>query len=87
MLYSQLCLGINNCLPKVFDIIESNLDELQQQKLIQGLEINFRGESIMLPQKLENIPWNKIKRQLELLGRNDVVNIIQKNTLITKGIV
>ena len=65
-------------------IIESNLNEEEQQKLLRRLGVNFEEE--MFSQKLENIPWNKIKRQLELLERIDVVNNITKNTLITIGI-
>ena len=69
----------------MIDIIEDKLDEEQQRKLLQGLEINSEEENLVFSQKLENIPWNKIKLQLELLERSDVVNMITKNTLITKG--
>ena len=78
-------LEFNYCLREVIDIIERNLDETQQRKLLQGLGINSEEENLVCSQKLENIQWDKVKLQLELLGRNDVVNMIIKNTLITKG--
>ena len=77
--------GLNYCLQEVIDIIERNLDEAQQQKLLKGLGINSEEENLMFSQKLENIPWDKIKLQLELLGRNDVVDMITQNALITKS--
>ena len=70
----------------MIDIIEDKLDEEQQRKLLQGLEINSEEENLVFSQKLENIPWNKIKFQLELLERSDIVDMIIKSTLITKGI-
>ena len=42
-------------------------------------------ENLVFSEKLENIPWSKIKFQLELLGKKDVVDLIGKNTLVTKG--
>ena len=79
--------GSNNCLQEVIEIIERNLDKVQQLKLLRGLNINWQDkDDLMFSYKLENIPWNRIKRQLELLGRSDVVNLIRNNTLITKGI-
>ena len=69
----------------MINIIERNLDEVQQRKLLQGLGINSEEENLVFSPKLENIPWNQIKLQLELLERSDVVNIIIKNALITKG--
>ena len=68
-------------------MIERNLDEVQQRKLLQGLEVKFEKENLVFSQKLENIPWNQIKLQLELLERSDVVDMIKRNTLITKGII
>ena len=44
-------------------------------------------ENFVFSEKLENIPWNKIKRHLEYLRRKDIVDLIRKNTLITKGII
>ena len=70
----------------MFEIIERNLDKVQQQKLLQGLQVNIMDEENRLFSKqLENIPWNKIEFQLECLGRKDIVDMIRKNTLITKG--
>ena len=79
--------GSNNCLQEVIEIIEKNLDKAQQQKLLQGLNINgLEEEDLVFSRKLENIPWKSIKLQLELLGRSDVVDLIRRNTLLTKGI-
>ena len=71
----------------MINIIEENLlDKVQQQKFLQGLQVNLLDEeSSTFSQNLQSIPWTKIKLQLELLERSDVVNLIQKNTLITKG--
>ena len=69
----------------MINTIERNLDEVQQRKLLQELRINSDEENLVFSQKLENIPWNQMKLQLELLERSDVVKIITKNTLITKG--
>ena len=79
-------IGISYCLREVFDIIERNLDKDHQQKLLQRLKINLDGGNLVFSQKLENIPWNDIKLQLELTGRKDIVELITKNTLITEGI-
>ena len=78
-------LELNYCLREVIHIIKRNLDETQQRKLLQGLGINSEKVNLVFSQKLEKTPWNKIKLQLELLERSDVVNMITKNTLITKG--
>ena len=75
--------GTSYCLTEVFDIIERNLNKDQQQKLLRRLGIPLDGGNLVFPQKLENIPWNEIKLQLELMRRNDVVELITKNTLIT----
>ena len=70
----------------MIDIIEKKLDEVQKRKLLQSLGISLEEEDFMFSQNLQNIPWTKIKLELELLERSDVVNMVQKNTLITKGI-
>ena len=76
----------NSCLEEVIKIIEKNLDKVEQQKLLQGLQVNIMDEdNPVFSEKLENIPWNKIKLQLECLGRKDIVDLIRKNTLISKG--
>ena len=78
----------NNCLEEVIEMIEEKLDNVQQQKLLQGLQVKIMDEeNLVFSEKLENIPWNKIKRQLELLKRKDIVDEIGKKTLITKGII
>ena len=69
----------------MIDIIEKKLDEVQRRKLLQSLGISLEEEDFMFSQNLQNIPWTKIKLELELLERSDVVNMVQKNTLITKG--
>lgn len=69
----------------MIDIIEKKLDEVQKRKLLQSLGISLEEEDFMFSQNLQNIPWTKIKLELELLERSDVVNMVQKNTLITKG--
>ena len=76
----------NNCLEEVIEMIEEKLDNVQQQKLLQGLQVKImEEENLVFSEKLENIPWSKIKFQLELLGKKDVVDLIGKNTLVTKG--
>ena len=81
----MFCLEFYDCLKEVIDIIEKNLDKFQQQKLLQRLGVNLEEENLVFSKKLENTPWKDIKLQLELLGRCDVVSMITKNTLITKG--
>ena len=78
--------GISYCLKEVLDIIERKLDKNQQQKLLQRLRINFDGRNLVFSQKLENSPWIEIKEQLGLMGRNDIVERIRQDTLITEGI-
>ena len=76
----------DRCLEEVIHIIEDNLNADQQQLLIQKLPISASKdeEYRLFSQKLVNIPWSKIKFQLEVSGRLDVVEKIHK-TLITEG--
>ena len=87
-LYIDPFIGCNYCLEEVVKMIEMHLDEIQQKHFIRELGISSSSEENRLfSQKLENVPWSRIKLQLELLGKSDVVATIQKDTLVTKGLI
>ena len=69
---------------EVLEHISKELTEKESKKLLRNLGIDddpqreFSG-------KLEDIPWLNLKKELELLGRKDIVKYIKDNTLISKG--
>ena len=67
---------------EVINHISKAIDEVEKKKLLK--QFSFK-EDADLNEKLQHIPWQDIKRALELIDRYDIVEHIQKNTLITKG--
>ena len=67
------------------DHISKELTEKESKKLLRNLGIDDDDPPKGFSEKLEDIPWLNLKKELELLGRNDIVKYIKDNTLITKG--
>ena len=82
---------------EVLDHISKELTEEESKKLLRNLGIDDDGTKKLkdiswfdpqkeFSEKLEDLPWLNLKKELELLGRKDIVKYIKNNTLITKGI-
>ena len=56
----------------------------QREKLLQRLGIQKRAE-MSVAEMIENVSWTNLKKNLLKLGRNDIVQYVQDNTLITEG--
>ena len=55
----------------------------QKDKLLQRLGKERGLKSV--EEAIENVPWLDLKKNLLNVGRNDMVDHIEKNTLITEG--
>ena len=42
-------------------------------------------KNVSVEEAFENVPWLDLKKNLMRLGRSDIVDNIEKNTLITEG--
>ena len=70
---------------EVLDHISKELMEKESKKLLRNLGFNDDDPQIAILGKLEDIPWLNVKKELELLGRSDIVKYIKEKTLITKS--
>ena len=70
---------------EVLHFISKRLNEKDASKLLKNLRIED-DPAMTLAEKLEDVPWFDLKRELEMVRRGDLlVEQIQQNTLITKG--
>ena len=70
---------------EVLHFISKRLNEKDASKLLKNLRIED-DPALTLAEKLEDVPWFDLKRELEMVRRGDLlVEQIQQNTLITKG--
>ena len=63
-------------------------DELEQkdgEELAIQLGLSCNKDETLQDQ-LKNVPWSRLKQELELIGKTDLIKTIKKTTLITKGI-
>ena len=74
----------SQCIDEVLHVISEKLNDKESERLLRNLGIEDDPEST-LAEKLETVPWVHLKRELEMLGKRDLVEQIQQNTLITKG--
>ena len=70
---------------EVLDHISKELTEKQSKKLLKNLGGDDDDTQKAFLERLENIPWLNLKKELESMGRNDIVKYIKEKTLITKG--
>ncbi|XP_066926046.1 uncharacterized protein [Clytia hemisphaerica] len=77
----------STCVKEALDHISKNITENESRELLKNLGIDDDGDPLKdLVTKLEDEKWLDIKRELEVIGRRDVVKQIQENTLITKAL-
>ena len=67
------------------DIATKLSEEKQEQQFLVGLNMEYE-EGVDLITKIRHIPWQVLKSQLENLNRQDIVEHIKQNSVITKGI-
>ena len=68
------------------EYISKELTEKESEKLLKNLGINDHDPQREFSEKLEDVPWFDLKKELEMMGRDDIIDHIKKKTLITKGI-
>eukprot|EP00111_Clytia_hemisphaerica_P021123 TCONS_00062222-protein len=74
------------CLKKVLDHISKELGIEERKTLLKKLGIEADNPRKEFSEQLEDITWSEIKKELEVLERNDIVKYIKKNTLLTKDL-
>ncbi|XP_066911190.1 uncharacterized protein [Clytia hemisphaerica] len=77
----------STCVKEALDHISNNITENESRKLLKNLGIVDDGDPLKdRVTKLEDEKWLDIKRELEVIGRRDVVKHIKEKTLITKAL-
>ncbi|XP_066926433.1 uncharacterized protein [Clytia hemisphaerica] len=76
----------SRCLDEVLDHISKKLTFKESKKLLRNLQIADGDPNKEVSEKLEDVPWFKIKNMLELLGKYEIIDHIKKNTFITQGL-
>ncbi|XP_066917682.1 uncharacterized protein [Clytia hemisphaerica] len=72
------------CLTEVRQYVSSEIGD-QKDKLLQRLgKENNKGLSV--EEAIENVSWLDLKKNLLKVGRHDMVDHIERNTLITEGL-
>ena len=64
-------------------MISDALVEKELEELLSQLGLVKREESY--DERIKYVPWVRIKSELELLGKDDLIKKIKNTTLITKG--
>ena len=70
---------------EVLNHISTELTEVDLKKLLKNLGLADDIQKKDILDKLEDVPWFDLKRELEIIDKGDIVTYIQRNTLITKG--
>ena len=70
-------------MPNVLELISNELEQEDAEELIKQLGVG-RVDGLF-KDKLKNVPWLQIKKELVLSGKADLVKTIQDTTLVTKG--
>ena len=71
---------------EVLDYISKKLTEKESKKLLRNLGINEDDSQKEFSEKLEDIPWLNLKKELEIMEKDEIIDHIKKKTLITRGI-
>ena len=66
-------------------MICGELGQEDGEELAIQLGLSF-NEDESLQDQLKTVPWSRLKQELELIGKTDLIKTIKKRTLITKGI-
>ena len=75
----------SHCTDQVLHYLSRELNDEASKRLLKNLGIEDDPE-LTLTEKLEDVAWVQLRRELEMLeGGEDLVECIQRNTLITKG--
>ena len=69
---------------EVLGHISQELSEKESKRLLRNLQIDDDLQK-EFSEKLEDIPWLDVKMELEMMGKDKIIDYIQKKTLITKG--
>ena len=77
------CTGLL-CLPNVLELISDALDENELEELLSQLSGLAEKEG-SFDERIKCVPWTRIKSELELLGKSNLIKTIKSTTLITKG--
>ena len=76
----------STCVKEALDHISKTITENESRELLKNLGIDDDGDPKKdLATKLQDEKWSDIKRELEVIGRHDIVKYIKENTFITKG--
>ena len=70
---------------EVLEYIFKELTEKESEKLLRNLRVDDDDPQKGFSEKLEEIPWLTLKKELEILGKDEIIDHIKKKTLITKG--
>ena len=65
-------------------MICSELEKVDAKELTQQLAVDF-NEDESLKDKLRIVPWPRLKQELELMGKIDLIKRVRETTLIKKG--
>ena len=65
-------------------MICSELEKVDAKELAQQLAVDF-NEDEPLKDKLRMVPWPRLKQELELMGKIDLIKRVRETTLIKKG--
>ena len=66
-------------------MICGELGQEDGEELAIQLRLSF-NEDQTLQEQLKTVPWPRLKQELELIGKTDLIETIKKTTFITKGI-
>ncbi|XP_066926282.1 E3 ubiquitin-protein ligase DZIP3-like [Clytia hemisphaerica] len=75
----------SHCLEEVLQKIEQLLTDQEHRRLLKNLGIEYE-EGMTIQELLESVPWKDLKKELEMMRRYNVVEHIQKTTLITNAL-
>ena len=70
-------------MPNVLELISNELEQEDAEELIN--QLGFGRVDSLFKDKLKNVPWSRIKKELELSGKADLIKTVKDTTLITKG--
>ncbi|XP_066934495.1 uncharacterized protein [Clytia hemisphaerica] len=75
---------VDYCLTVVSQYVSSEIGD-QKDKLLQRLGKENK-KSLSVEESIENVSWLDLKKNLLKVGRHDMVDHIERNTLITEGL-
>ena len=67
-------------------MICGELGQENGEELAIQLRLSF-NEDETLQEQLKTVPWSRLKEELELIGKTDLIKTIKETTLVIKGII